>query len=135
MRCLPVSTIPSRPISCLDWLGDALSHVARLPVPPAYRCDRQGKLRLICKPLSYEQITDAAFQPIREYGRATTIVMAHFLEVIEQVSVHTHRDRDRRVLSKQARLVLELSKESLPDPSLKSIRAKERLLQPALASE
>jgi uncharacterized membrane protein len=61
---------PYTTIACIDWLSAALSHLVTIPFPSPYRYDDHGKLRIVLdKPLTFEGMTDAAFNQIRQYSR------------------------------------------------------------------
>lgn len=87
---------PFTAINCIDWLTAALVRVATQDIPSAYRYDDAGSLRLVFEPASFKELADAAYDPLREYGRGMVEVTMRLLQSIEAIGRHVllpaHRD-------------------------------------------
>jgi uncharacterized membrane protein len=90
---------------CIDRLGAALQRLAARPFPERYRYDAEGRLRLIVDPASFASVASAAFDKIRQYGRAAPAVMVRMLEAIAAIAGHAANDGVREVLRHQAILI------------------------------
>jgi len=104
---------PFTAIRCIDRLGTALSSLARREFPSPYRFDDENDLRIIAKPVAFEQLVDVAFTQIRHYGQSDVRVMMRLLDAIEQIASCTHHPHDRFVLQQQAEMILQGSHEGL----------------------
>lgn len=96
---------PFTAMTCIDWLGSSLRQVARREMPSPHRHDAGGRMRVIARPLSFDELARAAFGPIRLYGNSNPDVLARLLEVIEEIAPHLRRDEDRASLARMARLI------------------------------
>jgi uncharacterized membrane protein len=97
---------PYTATTCIDWLSAALSHLVSKPFPSPLRYDDQGKLRLVLdKPLTFEGVSDASFNQIRQYSDGRVDVTIRLLEGISLIIEQTENDAYREVLLRHARLV------------------------------
>jgi uncharacterized membrane protein len=96
---------PFTALTCIDWLGASLRGVARRELPTTLRQDEDGQLRVIACTLDFEELAHAAFDQIRHYGADNADVMQHLLEIIAKIAPDLHRDQDRAVLVRHARLI------------------------------
>ncbi|MBD2465499.1 DUF2254 domain-containing protein [Oscillatoria sp. FACHB-1407] len=105
---------PFTAIRCIDRLSAGLSHLAERQFPSAYRYDDNHKLRVIAEPIAFEQLVDTAFNQTRHYGKSDVAVTLRLLKAIAQIASHTHRPRHRLALEQQAEMILQGSREGLP---------------------
>jgi uncharacterized membrane protein len=105
---------PFTAIRCLDWLGAGLSRALTRGPASSRHDDDEGNLRLISRPVAFDEMVDAAFQQIQEFGSRSAAVSIHVLEVIRDVSRHVRSDGQREVLLRHARQVLQNSQRELP---------------------
>ncbi len=96
---------PFTAITCVDHLGSALCRLAQRDMPSPYRHDSQDQLRLITPVFTFPDVTDAAFNQIRQYGRTSTAVAIRLLETIAEVAKSVHRTEDRAALLRHARMI------------------------------
>lgn len=96
---------PFTAINCIDRLGGALAYLARRRLPPAYRCDDDGSLRLVTDPITYAGVVDAAFNQIRQAAADNPAVAIRVLECIRAVASRELPDAMREALGRQARLM------------------------------
>ncbi len=96
---------PFTTMTCLDWLGAALSRVAGRRIPARHRYDEAGRLRVIAPGTDFSAMADAAFNQIRQYGRGSVSVLLRLLDTLAAVGEHVHRPGDRECLRRHARQV------------------------------
>lgn len=106
---------PFTAMSCIDHLGAALAHLARKPFPSRLRYDEDGTLRVIAEPITYAGIVDAAFHPIRQYGRTSAPVTIRLLEILAVIAMDAFRAEDRATLLRHAALAERGSRDGLPE--------------------
>ncbi len=99
---------------CLDRLGASLCHLAQRNIPSPLRCDERGTLRVITESVTYSAIADAAFNPIRHYGRDHPVVIKHLLDVIGDVISCARTQEQRDVLRRHAVWTLQAGDEDIP---------------------
>jgi uncharacterized membrane protein len=108
---------PFTAMTCLDWLGAALSKLAGRQIPSRYRYDERRRLRVIAKGTGFPEMADAAFNQIRQYGRRSVSVLLRLLDTIAAVAGQAHRGRDRACLRRHADKVLQDAREALGNES------------------
>lgn len=106
---------PFTAMTCVDHLGSALSLLAGRDMPSPYRHDTQDQLRVITPVFRFPDVTDAAFNQIRQYGRSSTAVTIRLLETIAEVAGSVHRPEDRAALLRHARMIARGACGGLPD--------------------
>jgi uncharacterized membrane protein len=97
---------PFTAITCIDWLGAVLCRLANRRMPSSHRYDGQNRLRVICKPFTFEGMVEAAFNMIRQNSGAIPAVSIRLLETIATVAEQTRRQEDRKVLLRQSDMVI-----------------------------
>lgn len=106
---------PFTAITCVDRLGSALCRLAQQDMPSPYRYDTQDQLRVITPVFTFPEVTDAAFNQIREYGRSSTAVTIRLLETIAVVAGSVHRSEDRVALLRHANMIARGAGGGLPE--------------------
>lgn len=96
---------PFTAMTCVDHLGSALCRLAQRDMPSPYRHDTQDQLRVITPVFTFPDVTDAAFNQIRQYGRSSTAVTIRLLETIAVVAGSVHRSENRAALLRHARMI------------------------------
>jgi uncharacterized membrane protein len=104
---------PIAAITCIDWLGAILCQLAGRKLPSSHRYDEQNRLRVICKPFTFEGVVDAAFNMIRQNSHSVAAVSIHLLETIVTVAAQTHKQHHRGAPLRHAAMVAHGCKESL----------------------
>lgn len=125
---------PFTAIRCIDQLSAALCHLAQKEIPSAYRYDDQDKLRVIAEPLTFVDVTDAAFNQIRQYGQTSVAVTMRLLEAIAVIAPFTHTKADRAALLRHANMIERGSQEGIAE-ELDRKDVKERYLAAVKAIE
>ena len=96
---------PATAVLCVDRLSAALARVAARPIPSTHRYAPDGRLRIVAKHYGFRGLVEAAFNPIRQYGRKSVAVTVRLLEAIRRIALHVHRAEDRETLLRQARMI------------------------------
>ena len=104
---------PFTAMTCLDWLGAALSELARRKIPSRYRYDDRRRLRVIADGTGFPEMADAAFNQIRQYGRTSVSVLLRLLDTIAAVAGHVRRPEDRACLFRHADQVVRDARDTL----------------------
>jgi uncharacterized membrane protein len=101
-------------IHCVDWLAAGLARLAQEELPSPYRYDAQGAVRVITPVSTFDGLTDAAFNQIRQVGRDKAAVMIRLLEVIADLAGRLRTPEQRDALRRHARLTFEEATAALP---------------------
>jgi len=114
----------------------AMTCVDQQDVPSPYRYDTQDQLRVITPVFTFPDVTDAAFNQIRQYGRTSTAVTIRLLETIAEVAGSVHRSEDRIALLRHAKMIARGTGGGLPEDEdrqevEKRFRSANRLLSEA----
>lgn len=125
---------PFTAIRCIDQLSAALGHLAQKEIPSAYRYDDNDKLRVIAEPVTFVDVTDAAFNQIRQYGQTSVAVTMRLLEAIAVIAPFTHTKADRAALLRHANMIDRGSEEGITE-GLDRQDIKERYLAAVKAIE
>ena len=106
---------PFTAVACLDRLGEALCRLANRSIPSAFRHDKEGRLRVVARPVTFGTVADAAFHQIRQYGRTSAAVLIRLLETLAAVAEQARREEDRAALEYHALLACKAARQALPE--------------------
>ena len=106
---------PFTAITCIDRLASGVAHLARRPLPSKYRCDDDGKLRVIAHPVYFPDAVDAAFNQIRQCARTNAAVLIRLLEVIADLASVVNSPDDRAALRRHAEMIARAAADALPE--------------------
>ena len=106
---------PFTAIRCIDQLSAALCHLAQREIPSPYRYDDKKQLRIVARPIEFSDVTDAAFNQIRQYGKSSVAVTMRLLEAITTIAPFTHRTPDRTTLQRHADMIERGSREGIAE--------------------
>jgi uncharacterized membrane protein len=106
---------PFTAMTCVDHLGSALCRLVQRDMPSPYRHDSEDQLRVIAPVFMFPDVTDAAFNQIRQYGRSSTAVTLRLLETIAEVARFAHRSEDRAALLRHAKMIAHGARDGLPE--------------------
>jgi len=84
---------PFTAIACIDWLGAALGELDRRRPPPTQLADEEGTVRIILRPLDFEDYLGAAFGQLRSYVAADPNARAHALKTLNDLGTHVGHQR------------------------------------------
>lgn len=96
---------PFTAVRCIDQLNAALCHFAQREIPSPYRYDHNNQLRIIAEPITFADVTDAAFNQIRQYGQSSVAVTMRLLEAISVIASCTYRTSDQIALRRHADMI------------------------------
>jgi uncharacterized membrane protein len=106
---------PFTAITCVDHLASALSRLATRDMPLPYRYDSTDQLRLIAPGSTFADVTDVAFNQIRQNARSSAAVTIRLLETIAVVVRFAHRSDDRAVLLRHAAMIARGARDGLSE--------------------
>lgn len=106
---------PFTAITCVDHLGSALCRLAQRALPSPYRHDSQDQLRLIAPVVTFAEMTDAAFNQIRQYGRSSAAVTLRMLDMIAVIAEFANRPEERAALLRHAEMISRGARDGLPE--------------------
>jgi uncharacterized membrane protein len=101
-------------LTCIDWLGDSLTKVAVEWHPPAYHRDRDGEIRLITAPVSYERLVQRSFEKIRQAASGMPAVLIRQLDVLSKIMAVAPASRTQ-VLLDQAAMIQRMNLRTVPE--------------------
>lgn len=126
---------PHTAISCVDWLGAALSRVGARPIPSALRRGPEGDLRLVEPIVTFEGMLAAALGPIRQAARTTPSVSIQLLETLATIAGRVDHEDHRAAVQRQADMVLAGAvAESLRGPDRQALEGHRRAVTKALGA-
>lgn len=111
----PAFNDPFTAMSCIDRLGEAMLLLDDRELPPPFRLDAQGRVRLIVESYSFGAALGTAFNMIRQYGRGHAVVLVRLLETLAEIAAQTERADRRSTLRRHADMILRSAEESLPE--------------------
>lgn len=98
---------PFTAIACIDWLGAAVGELDRRRPPPTQLVDEEGTVRIILRPLDFEDYLGAAFGQLRSYVAADPNARAHALNTLSDLATHVGHPRHRSLVeAERARLTI-----------------------------
>jgi uncharacterized membrane protein len=104
---------PFTAISCIDWLGAALSRAAGRSFPEAARFDHERRLRVVVEnPLTFDGLLALGVNQIRQHSAASVAVSIRLLEMLAQVMAQTESPARRRSLLGHSETVYRMARES-----------------------
>ena len=101
----PAINDPFTAMTCLDHIGVGLALFVRQGEESLNTFDRQGKLRLVFEPVTFDVLLSAAFDMLRHAGCDNANVLLHMLGVIESIGGQTQSPEARRLLLRHAALI------------------------------
>lgn len=106
---------PFTAMTCTDRLGAALCRLAVREIPSPYRYDTSDMLRVIAPGVTFAEVTDQAFNQIRQYGRSSAAVTIRLLEVLTLLAHKVRTEADRAALLRHAAMIERGGREGLPE--------------------
>ena len=85
----PAINDPFTAMTCLDHLGDGLAQFIRQGEKGSHYTDRDGRLRIILEPITFDALLSAAFDMLRHASCDNASVLLHMLAVIEAIGQET----------------------------------------------
>ncbi|HMQ27935.1 MAG TPA: DUF2254 family protein, partial [Acidimicrobiales bacterium] len=94
-------------LMCVNWLAGALLRLSEDPLPQRAHRDPTGAVRVIDRYLSFTDVTDSAFDKIRQAGSDNPAVLIRLLESVMLLGPQMRTDEQRWALRSQADMVWE----------------------------
>jgi uncharacterized membrane protein len=131
----PAINDPFTAMTCLDYIGDGLALFARQGDINPNIYDRQGKLRLVFDPVTFDELLSAAFDMLRHASSDNASVLLHMLEIIDVISQETKSPDAREKLLRHVALIqVESQAGSLVEADRQSLQRSSEALQLKLKS-
>jgi len=106
----PAINDPFTAMTCLDYIGNGLAMFVRQgPINPNIY-DRNGQLRLIFDPVTFDELLNAAFDMLRHASSDNASVLLHMLKTIDVISQDAKSPDARQSLLRHVTLIQEESK-------------------------
>lgn len=106
---------PYTAMACLDWIGASLARLGERGLPPPWRRDDEGRVRVLLDAPDMAGVVDAALQQIRQAAADDLAVVLRLLETIARVAPHLPEGGGREALRYQARAAWRDMARRLPD--------------------
>ena len=121
-------------LTCIDWLTAGLSQVSSRTLAEGVYRDKFGRVRLIEPDPSYARMVNRAYDKVRQAARGMPAVMIRMMDSLRYIAEETTSEDQRRLLVRQAEMILASAEDSVPDPNDKEdIRVRYRHLLAATA--
>lgn len=111
----PALNDPFTVITCIDKLGAAVCNLIAKEFPSPRRLDEQGNLRILAKEPTFEGMVDAAFNQIRQYGKANADILIRLMETFAAISEKAGTEEQKEVILKHAEMVHRAGKDNLDE--------------------
>lgn len=107
---------PYTAMACIDRLGATVSNLTNKKFPPVHIADKNGKVRLIGKPIRFSHMMDGAFNQIRLNGKSHAAVLTRMMEIFNLIARLAKAEDQQRAIIKHAKMVKRASDEFLSEP-------------------
>jgi len=97
---------PFTAMTCLDYIGEGLALFIRQGEKAPQFYDRDGRLRLVLEPVTFEELLSGAFDMLRHCSCDNASVLQHILKVIDVISHATKTLEARQHLERHVILIL-----------------------------
>lgn len=104
---------PFTAIRCIDQLSAGLSLLVQRNFPSPYRYDRSNNLRIIARAVTFADLTDAAFNQIRQYSTKDVAVTIRLLEAIARIATYTNDRKQQEALLHHAHKIFQGSQQEV----------------------
>ena len=102
----PAINDPFTAMTCLDHIGDGLAQFIRQGEKGSHYTDRDGRLRLILEPVTFDALLSAAFDMLRHASCDNASVLLHMLAVIDVIGQEAKAPEARQLLQRHVGLIL-----------------------------
>ena len=123
---------PFTAVTCIDWLGAALSDIAPRRLPSHLRVDKEGALRVIAHPVTFDRFLDRSFGAIAQYAATDMIASLRFIRSLGDVSLRCDDPGRLSSLSRSLDRLEGLCAEGLSGFNLARVRERADALRTAL---
>ena len=92
-------------MTCLDHMGDGLALFAHHGENSPNIYDRDGRLRIVFEPVTFDALLSAAFDMLRHCSCDNASVLLHMLAVIDVIGQSVTSPEARQLLLRHVRLI------------------------------
>ncbi|MGN6376779.1 MAG: DUF2254 family protein, partial [Sphingomonas sp.] len=124
---------PFTAITCLDWLGAALSDVAGRKLPRHLRVDDDGNLRVIAHPQTFALLLDRSFGALAQYCATDMNAGLRYVRALGEVAIDCTDDARIGTIRQQADAFDKLVESALTGFTRQRVRDRLDELRAALA--
>ncbi|WP_156678162.1 DUF2254 domain-containing protein [Sphingomonas profundi] len=124
---------PFTAVTCLDWLGAALSDLAGREIPSPLRTDEDGALRVIAHPETFGSFLDRSFGALAQYCASDMVAALRYVRALGEVALKCDDPSRLRSISGYADKLEALAKEALNGFNLARVAERAAELKRALA--
>lgn len=111
----PAINDPFTCISCIDWLAAGMEELFQRDTSPSFLTDDEDMVRILWHPVTHAGVMDAAFDQIRQFGKASPAVMTRLLEAYARIAAHTRTEEERISVKKHAEMAINACRENFPE--------------------
>jgi uncharacterized membrane protein len=101
----PAINDPFTAMTCLDYVGNGLALFMRHGEKSTHYYDRDGQLRLVLEPVTFDELLSAAFDMLRHASCDNASVLLHMLKVINTISQEAKAPEARQKLLRHVCLI------------------------------
>ncbi|HEY6407290.1 MAG TPA: DUF2254 family protein, partial [Ktedonobacteraceae bacterium] len=101
----PAINDPFTAMTCLDYVGNGLALFIRQGEKSPHYYDRDGRLRLVLEPVTFDELLSAAFDMLRHAGCDNASVLLHMLQVIDTIRQEAKSPEARQQLLRHVSLI------------------------------
>jgi uncharacterized membrane protein len=101
----PAINDPFTAMTCLDYVGNGLALFIHQGEKSPHYYDRDGRLRLVLEPVTFDELLSAAFDMLRHASCDNASVLLHMLKVIDTMSQEAKSPEARQKLLRHVRLI------------------------------
>jgi uncharacterized membrane protein len=101
----PGTNDPYTAITCIQWLGAALSELSRKKIDSPVERDDHGTVRVIKTQITYQSVVDACFDHLIVYATSNIYVTAEILASIRKAVISSTNDPLMQVLKTKSTLI------------------------------
>jgi uncharacterized membrane protein len=102
-------------LTCIDWLSAGVSRVSGRTLAEGVYRDGSGRVRLIESDPSYARMVNRAFDKVRQAARGMPAVIIRMLDALTAIVEQAPSLEQRKILARQAKMILESSEDSVPE--------------------
>ena len=101
----PAINDPFTAMTCLDYVGNGLAVFIRQGEKSPHYYDRDGQLRLVLEPITFDELLSAAFDMLRHASCDNASVLLHMLKAINAISQEAKSPEARQKLLRHVSLI------------------------------
>ena len=98
-----------------SWLGNTLCKLTKVWRPAQVYRDGSGAIRVICEPVSYQNLVRRSFDKVRQASRGMPALLMRQLEALAAIMEQTTDLDQARALMEEATMIQHANLESVPE--------------------